>query len=1392
MRRSTLLLLPAFAMRALAADAPITPEARDFFETKIRPTLASECYECHSAKKHKGGLRLDYRDGWKKGGDTGDAIVPGDAKKSLLITSIRHEDPDLKMPVKSPKLDDKVIADFEKWVNMGAPDPRDQPPADQAGKPTWPDLLAARRGWWSLQPVTKPAIPAVKDAAWSDHPVDRFLLAKMDEHGLAPAPDADPHTIIRRLTFTLTGLPPSAQEVEDFLHDLAATAGDDKVTRWQGDKVTSVTPSPPHLVTLSSAPAVGRLVDRLLASPRFGEHWARHWLDLVRYAETHGSEGDPEIREAWRYRDYVIRALNADVPADQFIREQIAGDLLAHPRVSADGINESILGTAQFRLVEHGFQPVDTLDDQVKAVDNQIDVVSKALQGLTISCARCHDHKFDAISQRDYYALYGIFASCRPAQVTIDTPEVQSKNRAELEQLHGAIKSALADAWTTAADHIAARLQDASLRAGQGRELAARIRDLEQKIADLEWSARHALKKETAAPAAQNLPAPIAAWSFEKDASDAFGNLNGALEGGAEIRDGRLILDGKGAYFRTEPLPVNLGAKTLEAWVAPTTLDQRGGGIVSIESTGEHAFDALVFAEKEPRRWVAGSNFFKRSENVGGPEENAKPGELIHLAVVYADENRVTIYRNGVPYGHSYTSKTDRYSFEAGKTRVLLGLRHKGAGSGFFAGEIEEARLYDRALTAEEVAASFRAGAVPVITPEQIAAALSPEQRALRAALSAELEKLRAEAAIRDPGAKAWDETLADAATNALNPLHLWAKLGTAGDADFSAAWSKLTDPLRASLEEARKTNAANFKPAWDLAGADYARWFPYGSGLTREPLPAGEFSIEADGDRILDGLSPGGAMTHRLSEKHNGLLTSPRFKIETDNISVRAFGSGGAMVRVIVDNYPLPSSPIFPKANLISAEPSWVRIDTAYRKGSWAYIEFATREDLTRPLGEVKDKQKPKGAPPTGASHFGVDQIVCHDSKEPPADENPALAALLEGAAPRSATELAARYGGKIAAAIGAWRRQQLTEPQRALLDALVRRGVLPVTLAELAAVRPLVAEYHRLEAEVPQLRHAPGVLETTAYDAPFLPRGDHLKPGEPVPRGYLEVLGGQPYRTRLSGRLELANAIASPQNPLTARVLMNRVWHWLYGRGIVPTVDNFGRLGEKPTHPELLDFLAARFVESGWSLKDTIRFLVTSRAFAMSSEPSEKARESDPANDWLTAMRVRRLEAESIRDSLLAVSGELDEKMFGKPADFGVPRRSIYLQVKRTNLNPFLQTFDAPKPFTTLGRRDATNVPGQSLTMLNSPFVIEQAAKWSRTLVHDDSDCEATRIRRMFAAAFAHTPSDDELASATTYLHALASDRQLGPDKVLANEAVWQDFAQSLFNLKEFIYLR
>jgi hypothetical protein len=1453
---------------ACASTASLTPAQTEFFENKIRPVLAGECYECHSARQVKGGLRLDWRDALLKGGNSGPAIVPGDAKNSLLITAITHARADLKMPEKGVKLDDAVIRDFIKWVNDGAPDPRTAPPAESAAAAsTWDATLAARRTWWSFQPVTKPAVPTPKNAAWSRHPVDRFLLAKMEERGLQPASPADPRVLMRRLYFALTGLPPKPDEVERFVADPADLS----------DKLTLLT-------------------DRLLASPHFGERWARHWMDLVRYAETHGSEGDPEIREAWRYRDYLIRAFNADVPVDRLIREHIAGDLLPHPRLNrAEGLNESILGIASLRLNEHGFQPVDTLDDQVKTIENQIDVLSKAFQAQTVACARCHDHKFDPISQRDFYALYGVLASTRPAQVQVDTPELLTKNRDALAKLKGEIKTKLAEAWLAAGDDVPKKLQPG---ADTGDDLTQRVRELEKKLGEIESAARAKLTEQrrgadAASPSprpspqgrgggggrpvnggsaskppsasdskkdgevvslsprksagvrgnasselsnAVALPHPIARWSFEGNARDSIGALHGELFGDANIRNGRLILNGADAYARTAPLVRDLKEKTLEAWVALADLDQRGGGVITVESANGSIFDSIVFAEKAPRKWVNGSNHFRRSKMLDGPDETAAPGELIHVAVVYRADNSIAVHRNGALYAEPYTPggpESALHTFLAGDAHLLFGRRHTGGARAYLAGQIDEARLYDRALTAGEVAASFRAGPAGVGEAELIAV-LTSEQRARREALKRELASAKQEVEARLKKTS-MSNVLAEAAKDEAHPLHAWAKLGRVSDAEFGKAWEEF------AVQQTPPADEGGVRTVWNLAAGDDTQWFRSGLQLPGIASSTGEFALEADGERIVTGIYPAGVYSHALSQKHGGLFTSPRFKVESDWISVRALGGGGAAVRLIVDNYPLGINSIFPKAALENHEPGWIRLDTNYRKGSWAYLEFGTVDDLTRPVAGKKKPEMSAG----GRSFFGVERVVFHDRKEPPRETNAVTAWLLAGAAPKSAGELAARYGALLKEAVRAWRDNKLSEPQRALLDFAARRDLLPNTLGELPAVAPLVAEYRKREGEVPVPRRAPGVIETQAFDAPLMPRGDHTRSGDPVPRGYLQVLGSGEFfaktdtrhgssapvpltptlslggrekpsaarsgsdapssataggsrlpllkgegrgegekhvRGSASGRLQLADAMASPTNPLTARVMVNRLWHQLFGRGLVPTVDNFGRLGDKPTHPELLDYLAVKFIEDGWSTKKMIRFLVTSRAWQMSSESSARAREVDPANELLSHFRVRRLEAEAIRDSLLAVSGELDATMFGRPVSIGDQRRrSIYLAVRRTAMSPFLEVFDAAKPFTTQGQRDVTNVPAQSLALLNDPFVIHCAGRWAKSVVAQTPGAMAeARVRRMFETALARPPSTVELEHARRYL------------AELTGEDAWRDFAQSLFNLKEFIYVR
>ena len=403
---------------------------REFFEAKIRPVLVVQCYDCHGVAKQAGGLRVDWRDGLLEGGDLGPAVAPGKPDESLLIQVLEHEEPGLEMPRKGPKLPDAVLNDFRDWVASGAFDPRDAPPsAEDAVRDEWRVKLASRRSWWSLQPVTRQNVPEPRLTGWAGGPVDQFILARLESTGLAPAPPADKRTLARRVAFVLTGLPPNADDLRAYLDD----------------------PRPD---------AYERLVDRLLASPHFGERWARHWMDVVRYGDTYGYEWDIPAKGAWRYRDYLVRAFNADVPFDQLAREHIAGDLLEHPRIHrSEEIVESRIGPMFFQMGEkrHGDSAeFDGIHQEM--LHNKIDAFSKTFLGTTIGCARCHDHKFDAVSQRDYYALAGVFMSPRWVTNTLDTPARNVEVLAELRRRKGPLREALAAWWLEESESFADNL----------------------------------------------------------------------------------------------------------------------------------------------------------------------------------------------------------------------------------------------------------------------------------------------------------------------------------------------------------------------------------------------------------------------------------------------------------------------------------------------------------------------------------------------------------------------------------------------------------------------------------------------------------------------------------------------------------------------------------------------------------------------------------------------------------------------------------------------------------------------------------------------------------------------------------------------------------------------
>ncbi|HXG11979.1 MAG TPA: PSD1 and planctomycete cytochrome C domain-containing protein [Gemmataceae bacterium] len=368
------ILLILVAGPSAAEEPRPTPEQVQFFEAKVRPLLFNHCQRCHGPEKQSSGLRLDSAAAVRKGGDSGPVLVPGKPEESRLIRAVRRRDETLQMPPKEP-LKPEEVAILTEWVRMGAPWP--EAPASTA---TRPDIDTARRNHWSFRPLAEVRIPEVRDVAWPLNEVDRFILAQLEAQGLTPVEPADKRTLIRRVTFDLIGLPPTPEEIAAFEAD-------------------------------SSPDAFARVVDRLLASPHYGERWGRHWLDVVRYADTAGDNSDYPVPQLYKYRNWVIQAFNQDKPYDQFLREQIAGDLL--PARDDQDRYDKLIATGYLANSRRFGSYEDARYQWYLTYEDTIDNLGRTILGLTISCARCHDHKFDPITTEDYYALYGFFQSTR-------------------------------------------------------------------------------------------------------------------------------------------------------------------------------------------------------------------------------------------------------------------------------------------------------------------------------------------------------------------------------------------------------------------------------------------------------------------------------------------------------------------------------------------------------------------------------------------------------------------------------------------------------------------------------------------------------------------------------------------------------------------------------------------------------------------------------------------------------------------------------------------------------------------------------------------------------------------------------------------------------------------
>ena len=971
----------------------------EFFEKNVRPLFAQHCYECHSvdAKKLQAGLLMDSRAGLLRGGDSGESIVPGDADASLMIESVRYDS--YEMPPKG-KLPDKDIKILERWVTMGAPWPEEDAPSSENSRPQF-DLMQRKSEHWVWQPIQSSKIPEVVDASWPKNPLDNFVLAKLEAAKLKPVADTDSAALMRRLYFDLIGLPPTIQQADSFLND-------------------------------TSENAVEKLVDQLLDSPHFGERWGRHWLDLVRYAESRGHEFDNDAPNAFQYRDYIIRALNADVPYNQLVAEHLAGDLLPSPRLNPkDAYNESVLGTGFWFLGEWAHSPVDIRKDEADRFDNMIDVMSKTFLGVTVSCARCHDHKFDAISTADYYSMSGFLQSSDFRQVRFESIEHNRK---------------IAD------------------------QLKALDKKYEQKVQQV-------------------------------------------IEASVRPNDRR-------ARLRIPPLSDEL------------------------------------------------SPFVK---------------------VDYATLPDEMFLQNG----------------------FIFGSQPQHLGQAFLQGTDKQPRV------------------------------------------------------------------------------------------QFAATSAAVSDSFWRGLQSIHEKQVQNRSVLF--------------------PLP-----------------------------RSGRTLRTPTFELTNGKVACRVSGQGHVVA--CVDSHRMVAGPLHKQTiRPIAAKSTWTTLDLERYIGHRVHLEFTPAE-----TAELQVMMVTEGT--TAEIRKKLDRR-----------ENAIRTSVTQHTAKAAAT--ASKQLQKIAKA---WS-----------------------------------AERSKLKGQVMlRSRLAMAMMDGTGEDDRVLIRGNSSKPGDVEPRHFLTAIAGnKPMPIKIgSGRLTLANQINDPQNPLASRVIVNRIWHLLMGRGIVPTTDDFGVLGQKPTHPLLLDHLATRFLADGRSIKSMIRTIVLSRTYQMSSFADPAAVTADPKNLLWHHRTVKRLEGEVVRDSLLQISGRLDPTQFGPPVPIhltsfmdgrgrptksgpldGAGRRSIYIAVRRNFLSPFMLTFDTPAPFSTMGRRNVSNVPAQSLILMNDPLVVDLTASWATESIQQ-SDSVSDRIINMYRMAFARSPTDIERQMSEAFVKSQTSQ----PGGNINDSQVWSDLAHALINTKEFIFLK
>ncbi|MEI6232389.1 MAG: DUF1553 domain-containing protein [Planctomycetota bacterium] len=1111
-RHHYFLILVATLAPALAASEPSADDLA-FFNQKVQPILQNRCFECHAGTKAKGSLLLDSESARKSGGESGALFVPGKPDESLLIKAVRYTDKDLTMPPeKKGKLPDAEIAILIDWITRGAPSPHDAPAQDMT-------LLPGVKTHWSFQPLIKPAVPKTPDA----NPIDSFITSALESKGLKRSPPADARTLVRRMYFDLIGLPPTPEQIADF--EIAHAASREK--------------------------AIATLVDSLLASPHYGERWARHWLDVVRFAESDGFETNQPRPNAWRYRDYVIDAFNSDKPYDRFVREQLAGDALG-----ADEATGFIVGGPWDRVKSP--DPVLTANQRADELHDMVGTTGSAFLGLSVNCARCHNHKFDPITQVDYYSMVACFAGVAHGERALrptDFDEREKKNAA----------------------------------------IRAQIAPLDARLAKLEPVSftRHTLLLDDDTPEAKasNAPAveiliPRIGLELERD-----GTARGQLKDPGD----------------TTRLP-NLG-RNYSYWK---------------NVTGKDVFAWLPHLTGRYRIWLSWGC---------GHKTHAEDARYI----LDLDGNLET--KND----QTEIARVNQQKFADGTGNTP----NQPLWSGFFDAGIRDLRPESKII--------LRGGSTD-------------------AYISADLLFFQEEG----PSAV----QLRSAVTRGKNV-------------------DKFT-PVEAAYVRFNITETSQLEPCID------------------------ELEIFTAGPEPLNvALATTGAKATASGTYKN----NPLHKLE--HINDGAYGNAR----------------------------SW--ISNTFGKG-WVQIQLAKPER--------------------------IDRVVWSRDREN---------------VPRYDDRLATRYTIDVSMDGTTWQTVSSSDDR------------LPYSRYKGVVVRTLTGSTDQERKDIAEVAAAKAVLEKQLATASALPmayagkfsqpgptyrmhRGDPTQHKEDVSPAVLTHFGSKsslPANTpEKKRRLALADWIVAPDNPLTPRVMVNRLWHYHFGTGLADTPSDLGLNGGRPSHRELIDFLADDFKSRGWSIKAMQRLICTSETYLQSSAPQPNAIAVDGSNRLLWRYPPRRLEAESLRDTILAVSGSLNPKMGGPGFDLFDPntnyvkvyatktkftpddfRRMVYQSKPRAELDTLFGAFDCPDAGQIQPKRTVSTTPLQALNLLNSSFMLDQSRAFAERLERDAPGNKVAQIRRAFQLAFGRDASSDELS---------ASEKLVTTHGMAA-------FCRALFNANEFMML-